>query len=233
MAAAIEAGLTPQKHRADVPAQVEISDFRVYTAAEIDSAPLLTCEGHDPFIGSVVLDPESPAAGLRLKRDQWFKRCKKRQFGSMVNLYHLLAVRGAAKQAMELAELRGLKLMMMPTDSATGEWPEEIEPLHLIWSEWVLPEVNNELFNNQHEVFRSSERDFTNLQSGCFLLDGHKISPALRYRAFDTSSFDVAVTRERFGGTQQCYSQIVYSQRARRVLEQLDSKLIFRPVEIR
>jgi len=232
MAAAMEAGLTPQQHRADVPAQVQFLDYRAYSETEIDAAPLLTCERHSPFIGSVDFDPQSPCAGLHVLRDQWFERCKSREFGSLVNLYHLLAVRGAAKSALESAGLKGLKLTMLPTDSPEGDWPDGIEPLHLLWSDQVLPEVDADLFDNRHEVFRSNQRDFTNLQSECYLLGGHDVSPPLRYRHLDLSGFDVAITRERFGGKQPCYHQLVYSQKARQVLERLDRQLIFKPVLI-
>jgi hypothetical protein len=94
MTEAIGAGLIAQKHRADVPAQVQIIDYRAYSNAEIDTAPLVTCERHSPFIGSVDFNSDSPCVGLRVMQDQWFKRRKDRKFGSMVNLYHLLAVRG-------------------------------------------------------------------------------------------------------------------------------------------
>ncbi len=232
MTAAIGAGLTPQKHRADVPAQLQIIDYRAYSDVEIDTAPLVTCERHSPFIASVDFDSASPCLGLRVNQDQWFKRCKDRELGSMVNLFHLLAVRGAAKRALESAGLDGLQLMMLPTNSPSGDWPEGIEPLHLIWSERVLPEVDADLFDNRREVFRSAQRDFTNLKSECYLLDGHDVSPPLRYQKLDTSAFDVAITRERFGGKQPCYHQIAYSQKARRALEALDRKLIFKPVLI-
>lgn len=208
MEAAIEAGLTPQKHRRDIPAQVQIIDYRAYTAAEIDAAPLLTCERHDPFIGSVDFDSKSDCIGLCVQRTQWLKRCKNREFGSMVNLFHLLAVRGAAKGILEAAGLKELKLIRLPTNAPSGDWPDGIEPLHLIWSAHMLPEVDS-AFDSPH---------------------AYELLPPLRYKNLDTKGFDVAITRDQFGAKHPCYRNVVYSQKARGVLERIDKQLVFKPV---
>jgi hypothetical protein len=156
-----------------------------------------------------------------------FKRYKNKQFGAIVNLFHLLAVRGSAKDTLQSSRLKGLKLIPLPTDADDGAWPKEVEQLFLLWSDEMLPTVDSDLFDNANRVFRSENR---NLSQACYLLNRHDMAPQLRYRDLGKINFDVALTVERFGGVEAPYHKVVYSQKARRILEKIDKSLIFKPV---
>lgn len=227
LAAATQLGLAPQKHRADLPTQIEIRDFAGFSAAEIESADFVECMRFSPFI--VSSSQQDSVSVTRIASDRYIKQSKNKTIGSFVNLYHLLAVRGVAKAALEEANLIGLELLPLVPDS--GEWTYGIEPLHLVWSSHELPPVEGELFvDGDYEIFRSAERDTRALRRPCHLLDGCQASPQLRYCGLDPGTLDVGVSREWIGGPSDHYRKIIYSQRARRVLEDIDKNFHYRPV---
>jgi len=230
--AAVELGLKLPANRAEWPVQVDITDYTAYSLEDIDAAPLVTCQRLDPFIGSVDFEAGSPCIGLHIRQDQWFKKCRNRQIGTMTGKRDLLAVRGAARKALESAGLRGLRLLPLPLQGGSDAWPDGIEPLHVVWSDRMLPEADLELYDNRYRIFRPADVDFKNLADECFPLNGYEQDPPPRYRALDPATFDVAITHERYWGKQECYHKVVYSQKARRVLEKLDGKLIYSPVFI-
>ena len=223
-----ELGLTPQKHSADLPAQVKIRDYSGFSAEEIESADYVECQRFNPFIATA--SEHEPQIVTRISSDSYIKQCKNREIGSFVNLYHLLAVRGAAKTALEEANLKGLELLPLVPDS--GEWPSDIEPLHLIWSSHELPEVDGDLYvDSDYEIFRSVDCDTRDQRRQCYLLDGYEVAPQLRYTGLNEDGFDVGITREWLGGKSDHYRKLIFSQRARSVLEKIDRKFHYRPVK--
>jgi hypothetical protein len=191
------------KHSREKPIQVTIRDYIGFTAAEIEGAEFVECQRFNPFI--VCSSENDPHDLSRVASNQYVKQCKNRQIGAFVNLFHLLAVRGDAKAALEAADLKGLELVPLIPDR--GSWPDDIEPLHLIWASNRLPALEGDL-----------------VQDGDF-----QVQPQLRYAGLDSSKIDIAISHECFGDSPH-YHRIVYSQRARRVLESIDADLQYRPV---
>jgi hypothetical protein len=224
--------IRPSAHRAEDPQQISISDYVTFPTSEIKAAEFLEISRGAPFIANAEVNTKWGGLQLRVASDQYIKRGRKREFGSFVNLYHLLAVRGEAQRKLERAQLNGLRLVKLETCYPDQQWPEGIEPLSLLWSEYVLPPVDREVFDNGHNVYRPSDPDFVCPNRGCYLLDGHNIAPCLRYRKLDMGEFDIGITRERFGGEWNCYRKIVYSKRAQEVIAELFDELHFQPVEL-
>lgn len=203
LSAATALGLRLPRHSRDDPRQITILDYVGFTPEEIEGADFVECQRFNPFIACA--SQKEPQKLDRIASNQYIKQCRNRQIGAFVNLYHLIAVRGEAKAALEAAHLRGLELIPLVPDSSG--WPTGIEPLHLIWSTHTLPPLDGEL-----------------------VLDGDfKVAPQLRYCGLDPSLVDVAITHEVFFDSPH-YHRIIYSQKARRVLESIDSKLHYRPV---
>ena len=203
LSAATGLGLKLPKHSREQPSQVTIRDYLGFTAEEIEEAEFVECQRFNPFIAcSSENDPHDLS---RVASNQYVKQCKNRQIGAFVNLFHLLAVRGDAKAALDAANLKGLELVPLFPDS--GGWPDGIEPLHLIWSSSRLPALEGGI-----------------VQDGDF-----QVQPQLRYHSLDSSKIDIAITEECFGDSPH-YHRIIYSQRAREVLESIDTELQYRPV---
>jgi hypothetical protein len=84
LARAIELGLTPQKHSADLPTKIKISDYTGFTPEEIDSADFVQCQRFNPFIASS--SQKDPNSVTRIASDRYIKQCKSRSIGSFANL---------------------------------------------------------------------------------------------------------------------------------------------------
>lgn len=163
----------------------------------------MECRRFNPFI--ICSSDVAPGELKRVASNQYIKQCRNRQIGAFVNLFHLLAVRGQAKAALESADLHGLDLVPLVPD--TVDWPVGIKPLHLVWSSLRLLPMDGEL-----------------VRDGDF-----QVVPQLRYAGLDSSGIDIAITDECFGNSPH-YHRIVYSKRAREVLESIDSELHYFPV---
>lgn len=227
---AVEAGATIQKDRSDFPAQVCIRDYEVYSAEINEAACLLECEIHEASFDAIDTVATEDGLGIR----HFFSRppsakSREQNYGSCGNLFHLLAVRGEAKKRLQESGLKHLQLVPMITDAADGRWPDAIEPLYLLWSNYRLPPVDLPVFDNSYNIYPRNCRP-ERIDRGCYLLDGCKVDPQLVYETLDLEAFDIARTYERFGGDQPCYHKLVYSQRARKVLEEIGMNLKLRPV---
>ena len=140
-----------------------------------------------------------------------------------------LIVRGEMKEKLAAAGLKHLAFRKLDTE--TGEWPPDIQPLYLLWSDFELPPVQNLLFDNKVRVF-PSEGNWGPHPDGCFLLDSYEMSPRPRYNRahVDPSAFDVALTYERFGNHEPCWPALIVSQTFRAVCKKLGIKLTWWPV---
>jgi hypothetical protein len=187
LSAATALGLRLPRHSRDEPRQITILDYVGFTPVEIEGADFVECQRFNPFIACA--SQKEPQKLDRIASNQYIKQCRNRQIGAFVNLYHLMAVRGEAKAALEAAHLRGLELIPLVPDSSG--WPTGVDPLHLIWSSHTLPPLDGEL-----------------------VLDGDfKVAPQLRYCGLDPSRVDVAITHEVFFDSPH-YHRIIYSQKA-------------------
>ena len=184
-----------------------------------------------PFIASAALDTGFSGVGLRVEKDQYIKRSKNREYGSFINLYNLLAVRGQAMEQIQSADLKGLRLIKLKTTLEGGHWPDEIEPLHLIWSHYILPPTCSRLIDRHSRPVDPTEPDFSYPVDGCYLEAGPPAS--LEYNALDEDEFDIGITFENFGGKWDCYRRIVYSQRATDLLQTIMKDLHLRPVIVK
>lgn len=186
------------------------------------------CTRENPFIASPALDAEYTGVGLRVVGDQYITKSRNRDYGSFINLYHLLAVRGRAKEEIQSAGLKGLRLLELQTTLEGGTWPDGIEPLYLIWSDYILPPTASELIDRHSRPVDRSAGGFSYPDDGCYLKAGPLAS--LEYVSLERSDFDIGVTFENFGGRWDCYRRIVYSQKAAELLQKLMTKLRLRPV---
>lgn len=186
------------------------------------------CSRGKPFIASAALDTEFAEVGLRVDKDQYIKRSKNREYGSFINLYHLFAVRGQTMEKIQSANLNGLRLIELKTMLEGGRWPDGIEPLHLVWSHYVLPPTCSILVDGHSQAVDPSEPDFSYPVDGCYLEAGPLAS--LEYDALDQDDFDIGITFEKFGGKWDCYRRIVYSQKAADLLQSLMADLHVKPV---
>jgi len=203
LSAATSLGLRLPRHSRDQPQQITILDHVGFVPREVESADFVECQRFKPSIACT--SAKEPKRLDRIASNQYIKQCKNRQIGAFVNLYHLIAVRGDAKAALEAADLKGLQLIPLVPDAL--EWPTGIEPLHLVWSTHRLQPLDGELV----------------------LYGDFQVIPQLRYFGLDPSLADVAVTHECFGDSPH-YHRIIYSQKARLVLESIDAELQYRPV---
>lgn len=174
--------------------------------------PFFECTLENPFIASAALDTEFAGVGLRVERDKYLKKSKNREYGSFINLYHLLAVRGQAMAEIRSANLKGLKLIALETILDGGKWPDGIEPLHLVWSDYVLPPTSSKLTDRHSQPVDPSTPGFFYPAGGCYLEAGPLAG--LEYEALNDEAFDIGITFENFGGGFDCYRRIIYSQKA-------------------
>ena len=209
-----ELGLIIPKDGSEESKGLRITDFIVYSEREIEEAKFVECRRYALFIASC--SQIHVGAIERIASDQYIKQCKNRALGSFVNLYHLLAVRGKALEALQAADLKGLSLIRLEPDKG---WPEGVEPLHLIWSESKFPPLDE---GNYLE-----KQGTTTLQK--MRVDGYRIPQRLHYLTREVPDLDVALTHEQFWKTPH-YHHVIFSRKARAILQSLDKDLSFIPV---
>lgn len=214
LARAQELGLTIPKDGSEELKGLRITDFIVYSEREIEEAKFVECRRYAPFIASC--SQIHVGAIERIASDQYIKQCKNRALGSFVNLYHLLAVRGKALEALQAADLKGLSLIRLEPDKG---WPEGVEPLHLIWSESKFPPLDEANY-----VEKPGKWMVERLR-----VDGYRMPQRLHYLTREVPDLDVALTHEQFWKTPH-YHGVIYSRKARAVLQSLDKQLSFIPV---
>lgn len=219
LVSARELGLAIPKDGSEHSMGVRISDFIVYSDSEIEAARFVECERFAPFIASPSEINFGPVE--RIASDRYIKQSKNRTFGSLVNLYHLLAVRGKAIAILRAANLKGLLLIPMVPDNG---WPQGIEPLSLVWSEETFPPLDEESFVERLGITIQGRRKVEKVR-----VDGYRVHPRLRYVTREVPDVDVAITNEQFGKTPH-YHGLIFSRKARRALESVDKELSFTPV---
>ena len=186
------------------------------------------CTRENPFIASAALDTEFEGVGLRVDRDQYITKSKNREYGSFINLYHLLAVRGRVMEHLRSAGLKRLRLIELKTTLAGGHWPDGIEPLYLVWSCYVLPPTASRLVDRHSKPVNPTEPGFSYPADGCYLEAGSLAG--LEYDALYDDDFDIGITHENFGGKWDCYRRVVYSQKAAELIQSLMKNLRVRAV---
>lgn len=209
-----ELGLAIPKDASEESKGLKISDFIAYSKREIEEARFVECQRFAPFIASNSQIDSGPIE--RIASDRYIKQCKNRSFGSFVNLYHLLAVRGKALETLQAANLKGLSLIRLEPDQG---WPEGIEPLHLIWSESKFPPLDEANYVEKPGKWMVEK----------LRVDGYRKPPRLHYLTRDVPDLDVALSHEQFWKTPH-YHRVIFSQRARLVLQSLDKSLSCIPV---
>jgi hypothetical protein len=214
LARAQELGLSIPKDGSEESKGLKITDFIVYSEREIEEAHFVECQRFSPFIASISQIESGPIE--RIASDRYIKQCKNRYFGSFVNLYHLLAVRGKALKVLQKANLKGLTLIRLEPDQG---WPEGIEPLHLIWSESKFPPLDEANYVEKPGKWMVEK----------LRVDGYRKPPRLHYLTREVPDLDVALTHEQFWKTPH-YHRVIFSRKARAVLQSLDKNLSFIPV---
>lgn len=202
-------GARIQRFRGE-PADVKIIDYTKPSADEILNSSFVECGLFDTLWGHV--NETGVGFGLGFSSKQLTKYSK-RDFGAVPNLYHLIGVRGAVKDDLEKAKLKALDLVTLPTDLKGGKWPEKVEPISLIWSSVLIGAVANGV----HQTKR-----------GATIVDGLELRPRLKYSS-PLPDVDVALSHEIFG-PREYYRRIVFSSRARSILQELGMNLECVPV---
>ncbi len=227
-------GLKLQAHKADRHAQVRLVDVENITDAEIANAPFLECVLAAPQIVTAKMGLRDGETEPQIVVDQRLKKNRGRDFGSLWPYTNAIVVREAAKGRLEQANLRHLRFRLLATATDSKPWPDDIEPLYQVWSDLELPPVSCLLHDNDGQVFNSDVPQ-DSLSNGCFLLDGLKGYPSYQYDADQLSNvgpFDLAFTKERFGGTQLRQRSLICSQKAVLAFKELGMKLTLYPVSV-
>ncbi len=214
-------GLTIPNDRFEVQ-PVEILDYTKASLEEVEAAEYLECGMFKPAFRTPFT--VTGQGQFSFENTSWLKQSAGSQFLSVPNLPHLIAVRGTAKEKLESSELVGLTFE--PIFGCDG-----VEPLWIIWSSVKLPAMNLHLVDNLQNRFEPRTADFEKLQSKCYLCDQHEVHPSASYNELSLN-FDVALTLERLGGLSKAYHRLIYSQKAKSVLEEIGMKLECVPVRI-
>lgn len=193
--------------------QVEILDYTKPSLEDLAAARYVECGLFEPVF--VCFTEIGSDLGLGLESES-LAESKNLEFGSILNLPHLIVVRGEAKRKIESSNLSGLSLLPVPTELSDRKWPDGLEPLFFVWSSVILPEIDTEVLQ---------------AEGGCRLVDGYEIRPQLRYLK-GIPETDIGLSHEIFGSS-ECYRRIVYSQKAKMVLEECGMKLEYVPVRVK
>ncbi|MEM1060432.1 MAG: hypothetical protein AAGK14_14555 [Verrucomicrobiota bacterium] len=208
--------------------QIEIEDFTVYDDSEIASSKYLECSiSKSNFDGIVDLDKNGNPFVISENIDA----LKNQEFGLMTNFPRLFFIRGTLKKRLESFKLRGVNFYLLPTNSVSGEWPNRVDPLYLIQSSIIFPEVDMEVFDTNETVIKSCDCDWGDTKKLWYPIDGYEVKPTLKYKG-PLPEVDVALTKEHFGGIGRGYHRIIYSHRAVEVLKSVGLKLVLNPVAV-
>ncbi len=228
-----EVGLVPKTNTVMRPDerryQFSCHKTRSYTRRELDDAELLCInyawlpwgKMQRRFIGPG-LDRQEDDETWVVKVD--IRQKNKLQIG-LLEGHNEIVVAAEMKERFEMENLIGLEfspIKLEPADRVK-------KSLWHFWSHVTLPST---LLPLQHQ----DGTDFTgDLSRGCYPDDGGYFPVELRYRHSEIAklgNFDVAITRERFGGTHgPKFRKLVVSQRFREVAEKLKVDIIqFVPV---
>ena len=212
-----------------VQSQVEILDYTKPTEAEIGGSKYLECGLFSPVFECAMDIPGKLGIGFAV--GEALQKTAAQPFGSIPNLAHLIVVRGDAKERLESARLRGLELVPLPTDLLGGEWPDGVGQLFLIWSSETFPEVNAIPLPDEGAPDYPSAAYLQSTSSGLWMINGYEVRPRLCYANGPEAEVDVGLTQEVFG-PRECYRRLIFSQRARSVLEEIGMKIECVPVRL-
>jgi hypothetical protein len=217
-----EYGLDVPEDSSSRSTQLTVDDLLKFDEIDSDKSKFVQLQLNKPCTLDISPAPEL-AVGFRVNIKGPIKRSKQECI-SVVNLWHLIAVRGSIKKAIQNENFNGLTLVPLKTTLDNGDWPKEIEPLFLIWSDCLLPPVNHKtkIFTNPYNKKKNTYPT---------IIDGYKINPQLNYKNLDDfiGEQDVARSHETFGETIY-YSKLVYSQKFRQFLQKLKIKISSTPV---
>lgn len=110
--------------------------------------------------------------------------------------------------------------------------PNITDQFFLLWSDVEMPPVENQLFDNSGRVFESDDAPDMS-SAGCLLLDGHFVTPQMRYckrQIEQMDEFDIAFSKESFGNSEPRVRSTIVSQRFRRRFEDFGVKISWIPV---
>lgn len=215
-------GLTlPNDHFEIQP--IEIIDYTKPSKSEISASKYLECYMYESIIRTPLY--ATPEGQFRFKNSSYLKQSAKKLYGSFGDLSHLIAVGGAAKETLEKSELMGLSFE--PIHGCDG-----VEPLWILWGSLVLPPMDMNIVDNRGNRFKSCEVDYEHLTTECYLCDKYELLPRATYADLPFE-FDVAITKERLTGRSKAYHRVIYSQKAKTVLEEIGMKLVCVPVTVK
>jgi hypothetical protein len=205
--------------------QVEILDYTKYSKSEVQTTDFLEGMLTAPlFDGCIDIRDGRPVAIVKQLKSTIGKA-----FGSLTNFPNLIFIRGREKSRLESHGLNGLILQPVGTDRPDANWPDDVEPLYLVWSSIEFPCADMEVFDAKGSILKSSDWDWANRETMLYPLDGYEVQPMLHYQKWLPAA-DVGLSKEHFGGHGYGYRRIVFSQRGRMALEEMGMQLDWVPV---
>lgn len=209
--------------------QVEIMDYTKYTSEDICASKFLECQFSIPKFDCYldIVDKDIKAFYDKVNH----KRNRVREYGTLTNLPHLLFVRGKVKQYLETAGLKGLELRKVSFSDDDCCWPNDVAPLYLLWSSVIQPYSNLLVYNNEGRTLKSIDCGKGFEDENWYPLDNYEVRPLLEYKV-SVREVDISISREQLYGGGEYYRRIIYSQKAKSVLEELGMELECVPVRL-
>jgi hypothetical protein len=211
---------------------IGISKQRLYEEVELDRADYFHyCNAGGVYLGEVDYPLSCDSKGVPALAGK--PRQKTRLFGSPEPVHpSFFVVRGDAKEKLENAGFKGLRLYPVVFNRARSLAPED--QLWAVWSDLVLPPMKNLFRNDKGEMGFAENMPDTSI--GISPVGGF-LSPAeLHYRREDLERFgvfDVAMIREPLKVHGTLSPRPIFSQRFRRfVIEELGVPFKGIPVRI-
>jgi hypothetical protein len=206
--------------------QVEILDYTKCSDSEVSMAKYLEGEMIKPIFRSGIRIDD----GICIADPKKFGKGKRFEYGTYQNLPHLIFVRGSAKSRLESSNLKGLELLPIPTEKGMT-WTGEVGQLFLLWSSVEMPHCDLKVFDAQGNVLECCDINWGENNKRWYPVDGYEVRPLLKYRRA-IHDVDVALSKERFYDTGECYRRIIYSQKARAAFERIGMILDWVPVRV-
>jgi len=209
--------------------QVEIMDYTKYTSEDICTSKFLECQFSIPKFDCYldIIDKDIKVSHDKIHHE----KNRVREYGTLTNLPHLLFIRGKVKQYLETAGLKGLELRKVSFSDDGCCWPDDVDPLYLLWSSVKQPYSNLLVYNNDGQTLKSIDCDKGFEEENWYPLDNHEVRPLLEYKA-SVRDVDISLSREQLYGGGEYYRRIIYSQKAKSVLEEIGMELECVPVRL-
>lgn len=206
-----------------LPTEFGFEIRREYDESDYAAAAYMAGGSADCFV-SVAYRAEA-TGNLQLHQGRFPKN---KNFGQA---YVWTVISDAGRRKLEGEYLRHLVFRPVEQTTEEGMPNVRVEGYWELTSDLILPPLSKKciLMNNDEKVFSGD------YQSGCFLIEGFYTPPEIHYDARTLSSvepFDLALTHEKFGNTEEVYPYLITSRRLYEVCKKHGLKMAGVPVRI-